>query len=437
MAERRGPITRGFNCASCGAAVELRALQHTKTVVCTSCAAVLDPADPTLAILQEAAARQRLTPTIPLGTRGTLHGHPYEVVGFQHRTIEVEGETYGWNEYVLFNPYQGFRYLSEYEGHWNDIRTLRALPGLSGSAARLTATLDDTDYRHFQTATAVTRFVLGEFPWRVRVGDSVDVSDFVAPPMLLSRERTAHEATWAQGQYMTGARIWETFSLPGSPPPAVGVFANQPSPFAGKPARYWRTFAVLAMALTAVLLFRELTARREEVYAKSYTYEPGRGEPAFVTDPFTVRDSGNLEIGVETNIRNNWVYFDLALVNVATGTALNVGKEVSYYSGTDSDGPWTEGSPQARLLVPRVEAAEYYLRVEPEGTGAPVTYTLRLRRDVVSLIPYGVVLALLAIAPVLVTIRAASFEKARWRESDHGTASGDDDADDETGDSDS
>ncbi len=433
MAERKGPATRGFNCSNCGAAVELRALQHTKTVVCTSCAAVLDPRDPTLAILQEAAARQRLTPTIPLGTRGTLHGHPYEVVGFQYRTIEVDGETYGWNEYVLFNPYQGFRYLSEYEGHWNDIRTLRALPALSGSAARLRATLNDMDYRHFQTATAVTRFVLGEFPWRVRVGDSVDVSDFVAPPRLLSRERTPLETTWAQGEYMTGSRIWQIFSLPGSPPSAVGVFADQPSPFAGKPSQYWLTFVVLALALAAVLIGRELTARREEVFTKAYTFEPRRaGEAAFVTDSFTLGGSGNLEIGVETNLRNNWVYFDLALVNVATGTALNVGKEVSYYSGTDSDGPWTEGSQTARLLVPRVEAAEYYLRVEPEGTGAPVIYTLRVRRDVVSLIPYGVALVALIIAPFIVTVRAAAFEKARWQESDHGTG-----GDDGTGDSDS
>ena len=346
------------------------------------------------------------------------------MVGFQYRTIEVDGDTYGWNEYVLFNPYQGFRYLSEYEGHWNDIRTLRALPALSGSAARLSATVDATDYRHFQTATAVTRFVMGEFPWRVRVGDSVDVSDFVAPPRLLSRERTPLETTWAQGEYLTGSRIWQIFSLPGSPPPSVGVFANQPSPFTGKPSKYWLTFAVLALALAAVLLGRELTARREEVFTRAYTFDPRRaGEAAFVTEPFTLGGSGNLEIGVETNARNNRVYFDLALVNVATGTALNLGKEVSYFSGTDSDGPWTEGSQTARLLVPRVEAAEYYLRVEPEGTGAPVTYTLRLRRDVVSLIPYGVVLALLAIAPSVVTLRAARFEKARWRESDHGSSS--------------
>ncbi len=32
----------------------------------------------------------------------------------------MEGVAYSWHEYVLFNPYKGFRYLTEYDGHWND-----------------------------------------------------------------------------------------------------------------------------------------------------------------------------------------------------------------------------------------------------------------------------------------------------------------------------
>ena len=119
---------RGFNCSNCGAAIELRALQHTRSVACTSCGAIIDPHDPNLRILQKAASKESITPVIPLGTRGTWHGNPWEVVGFQRRSISVEGVRYSWDEYVLFNPYRGFRYLSSYEGHWNDIRTVHELP---------------------------------------------------------------------------------------------------------------------------------------------------------------------------------------------------------------------------------------------------------------------------------------------------------------------
>ena len=79
-------------------------------------------------MLQTAAAKEFITPEIPLGTRGTWHEQPWEVVGFQRRSIDVEGIRYSWDEYVLFNPYRGFRYLSNYEGHWNDIHTVRELP---------------------------------------------------------------------------------------------------------------------------------------------------------------------------------------------------------------------------------------------------------------------------------------------------------------------
>jgi len=104
---------RGFNCRNCGAPVTLRGLSWTQTVTCPSCDAIQDPEDPNLLVLQEAERRQRVRPLIPLGTRGTIGGRQVEVIGFQYRTIEVDGETYGWSEYLLFNPYHGFRYLSD------------------------------------------------------------------------------------------------------------------------------------------------------------------------------------------------------------------------------------------------------------------------------------------------------------------------------------
>lgn len=427
---------RGFNCRNCGAAVELRALTHVRAVACSSCAAVLDPADPNLVILQEAKLRERIVPDIPLGTRGTFAGHPYDVIGFQYRTIEVDGDRYGWREYVLFNPYQGFRYLSEYDGHWNFIRPL---PYWLDEAvgARVTTPWDRRAYRHFQTAVATTRFVLGEFPWRVRVGDTVTVSDFVAPPQLLSRERTSDETTWSHGWYMRGDEVWQACGLTTSPPPEKGIFANQPSPYDGTVGTAWRRFAALAGLVLLVLLFREVTAAREQVLDGRYAFVPGAAtaEPAFVTDPFTLRDGGTVEFDIATNLNNAWMALDLALVNTTTGTAVNVDTELERYSGTDSDGAWTEGSTSGRVLVPWVPAGQYYLRVEPAGS-TPTSYQVRLRRDVVSELPYGLVLVALAVWPIVIGVRSASFESRRWQESDAGSGgdggdSGDDDDDDD------
>jgi len=254
--------TQGFNCANCGAAVELRALTHTRSVACTSCAAILDPRDPNLHVLQTAALKLRYRPTIPLGSRGTWNGHPYEVVGFQRREISVEGVEYGWNEYVLFNPYRGFHYLSEYEGHWNDIRTLRELPMVPPVSGRSIAIHRTTEFRHFQHATATTTFVLGEFPWHVRVGDAVSVDDYVAPPHMLSSERTEDGVTWSLGEYVDARRIWEAFELSGQPVAPTGVFANQPSPYVGRVSRTFATCGMLLLLLAAVFVGRQALAAR-------------------------------------------------------------------------------------------------------------------------------------------------------------------------------
>lgn len=426
------PSPRGFNCKNCGAAVELRALTHTRAVACTSCGAVLDPNDPNLVVLQEAAARQRYTPLIPFGTRGTFEGHPYEVIGYQYRQIEVDGVPYGWSEYVLFNPYQGFRYLSEYNGHWNFVRPLPTMPTVSGDA-RPTVALGDWTFKHFQTATAVTKYVLGEFPWRVRSGDTVETRDFIAPPLLLSSERTGNELTWSRGSYLTGAEVWKACGLPGSAPPALGIFANQPSPYTGRPARYWTTCLSLLALLVAVLLVRLVTADRDVVFDQRYSFSPAPGaEPAFVTDPFEIASDGTVELELDASLTNAWLYLDLALLNTATGTALNVGGEVERYSGTDADGPWTEGSGTTTVTVPGVEAGQYYLRVEPQGS-TPADYRVQVRRDVVLLTPYVLAGVLLLVPPIFVSIRAAGFEGRRWQESDHGSAygNGDDSGDDD------
>lgn len=51
-----------------------------------------------------------------------------------------------------------------------------------------------------QAATAEVSYVLGEFYWRVGVGERCEVVD-IAPPLQLSVERTGQEIVWSQADY--------------------------------------------------------------------------------------------------------------------------------------------------------------------------------------------------------------------------------------------
>jgi len=115
-----GPQARvkSLKCPTCGAQLAVRSFENAVTVVCRSCHSILDAKDPNLRVLQQfAAATGEAHPLIPLGARGKLHGTDYMAIGFQRRTITVDSVDYSWHEYLLFNPYKGYRYLTEYNGH--------------------------------------------------------------------------------------------------------------------------------------------------------------------------------------------------------------------------------------------------------------------------------------------------------------------------------
>jgi hypothetical protein len=418
------PQVKSLNCPGCGAALTIRSFSNAVTVVCAHCHAVLDAQDPRLTILQrfEAAVNED-PPLIPLGTRGTIRGTAYEVVGFQRRTIEVEGVPYSWHEYVLFNPYKGFRYLTEYNGHWNDTSILRSVPTVDKYSKPPTASYLGETYKHFQTAKAETRYVLGEFPWRVHVGECAMVSDYVSPPRVISSEDTGQEVTWSMGEYLSGHDLWKAFGLQGNPPPRVGVYENQPSPLSKATAKIWVAFAGLMVVLFSMLVGFAIFSRNELVMQGDYQFNTNtRGDASFVTDVFAINGrTSDLELTTDAGVNNNWIYINYALINQDTGQAYDFGREVSYYYGSDEDGPWSEGSHKDSVAIPSVPAGHYYLRVEPEsdpGRGA-IAYSISLRRDVPQLSFYGLALLALLAPAVLITWRSINFEHLRWAESDH------------------
>ena len=422
---RRPVSVRSVNCPNCGAATAVRTFGHAVNVVCQSCGSILDAANPGVTILQQYTEAVREEPLIPLGTRGKLLDIECEVVGFQVRQIVVDDVAYQWREYLLFNPYREFRYLTEYAGHWNVVSTINALPEGGAAPDGSARSYGRQKYRHFQTAAATTTFVLGEFPWQIRVGDTTTGSDYVAPPLMLSAEVDSDkEVTWSLGRYVRGGEIWTSLSLPGKPPRPVGIFANQPSPFRGVIGTLWRNAALLA-ALAALLWVAHLaSARAKQTFAQNYVFDPSEAPEASVVTPVFELDGRPTAVEIETatNLDNQWMFVGYALINDETGQAFEVAREVSYYHGVEGGESWTEGSPTDTVALPSVPPGRYFLRIETEGdrTASPTRYRVRVVRDVSTSLWFMVALVLIAVPPILASWRAAAFERRRWQESDHG-----------------
>lgn len=431
------PVAASLSCPSCGAAIAPRAFGWAVTIACSSCAAVLDASDPNLAILQRQEQRMTVKPLIPLGTRGTWFGVPWEVIGFQVVTITVDDTDYSWSEYVAFNPYRGFIYLSEYEGHWNVIEKLHQRPNDNLRAGgRPAAAFGGLTYKHFQSALARTTFALGEFPWALRVGYQVISRDYVSPPSMLSAEGSDYEVTWSKGTYTPSASIAKAFGLGKKLPAPVGVFANQPNPYAGTAGKVFRWFGVFMLAFFVILFGNMALSHGTDVYRNNFTFVHGNDDQAaFVTPAFelTGRPS-NVALNINTQLDNDWMYFTFTLINETTGEIREAGKQVSFYSGVDSDGKWTEGSRNGSVYYASVPAGKYFLRVAPEG-GEPAkqsaAYSLHVRRDVPHYGFYIIAFIALALPALFCWVPGATFESRRWAESDYAPTSGDDGDDDE------
>ena len=117
-----------FDCPACGGPLVLRAEGVSDSLACEHCGAVLDARDPRHQILARYRVKLGRKAPLPIGSRGTLRGETLEVIGRQVRAVRYSGVVYRWDEYLLWNPYKGFRWLVESNGHWTLLKTVETKP---------------------------------------------------------------------------------------------------------------------------------------------------------------------------------------------------------------------------------------------------------------------------------------------------------------------
>lgn len=434
--------TTALACPSCGAVVDLRAAGQSMSAACGSCGAVIDTATPELKLIQEAdAAVRQLAPILPIGQRGKLFGVDYEVIGLVVRSDEYSR----WSEYLLFNPWHGFRWLVSFNGHWSFVDRLPALPNMEGNKIHL----GGTTYKIFAQGKATVAGVLGEFYWKVQRGEEANVADYIAPPRILSKESYPglNEVAWSGGEYVEPKVIGEAFALKDLPR-AEGIYLNQPNKFAAR----WkevRTLFLLAVCALCLVQCASCVQRREvNTLETSFVFDRAQPAPApqpgrrpvaaagaavassgiasdsqkiLVTPHFTL-NGGPQRVVIEATapVTNSWLGLDIDLVNAKTNASYPAPLEISAYSGYDSDGAWSEGSQRKEVALAGIPAGEYFLTVEPSADPKvqKLPFTVRVKTGGVFNSNFILMLCLVLLYPAILLWRKSAFEKERWSESD-------------------
>ena len=455
-----------FNCPSCAAPFVLSS-GKIQTYGCASCGAILDTSDRKVQLVAKAQEAMSYPLRIALGAKGIFTGdgalalfnaasaptlktphpkgksaagksresaassHPpgrpaaarieWEAIGHMRRASDAG---FSWSEYLLFNPADGYAWLSESDGHWSLARNLVQSPKVLG----LSAYYKGGNLEHFQNYTATVQHVLGEFYWKVKVDDSVLVDDYIAPPRMVSREKNANEVSWSIATYLTPGEVEAAFKVKTRMPEPKGIAPNQPSPFTASNPVLWKRFGLFALiGLAAQMWFAFSTTT---VLKESFSVTP-RMESSKTTEPFKISGNGPLLLDNVTSINNTWAGFGFTLIEPATGKVWRAEQQLEHYDGFD-EGYWSEGSRTGQIVFAAVPPGTYQLQIEGEtaqDARADISASLRLERGHASWLNWLLLQGLLLLVPLWGWWRAQAFETGRWADSDHPRNESDDDDD--------
>lgn len=346
---------RALSCPNCGGIVNVRAQGLTVSVLCEHCGSTLDATSPDLQVI--ARANEALKkPQIPLGTRGTLNARVWEVVGYMERT----DEEIGWAEYLLFNPYEGYAFLVDDGRRFSLGIMLDRLPTMGfGNALQL----DGQTYTRFGDAYPVrVTFVVGEFYWRVAVGETVDETDFVRPGTMLSCEVYETERTWTRLDMLDWGVAEKAFGIParrreyGHPAP------HEPSPYKRQMSE---ALIIGLVAIVTVMIISTFAGGERQIGQTTADVVLDGAEKNVVIRGLDL-PPGHSRVVVDAdagNIDNAWVDLDYSLTDEKTQDSVDTYGLAEHYSGSDSDGPWSEGDPRPEVSLSSIPGGRYDLIV--------------------------------------------------------------------------
>lgn len=358
------PENKTINCQKCSKQNTLKAFPFTQSFACVHCGAryALKKFDDF--IRQQEGDRTDIGPDITIGTTGIVKGIAYEVIGFALKE-EKKSDDAQWKEYTLYNPVEGFAFLSEYQGNWVYARETGDAPVLTSDDLKLFE-YDNKPFALFNSYSYELRNAAGEFPYNAFNDDDKRVKEFICPPEMWIVEKNAREGIiWFHGEHISRKELKTAFGDSIVLPYKTGVGAAEPKDHASIAA-----LAVTAFAGVLLLLFTyiitTLNKEKRVLFDNIYTFDDSiPNTVSFVTPKFHLEKwRSNLQFNVAAPVDNSWFELNATLVNAITGTEYSIEKGVEYYHGYSEGEYWQEGSQNELAFLSSIPAGTYYLQIQ-------------------------------------------------------------------------
>jgi Domain of unknown function (DUF4178) len=435
MSQPQGVAPAAVKCPTCSHEVRYYDAIHSAFFGCRKCDTFFEyPETGAPKKLRKFKKAPNHSPVLPLGSIGQFEGKNYRVTGYMWR-CEVKAPWYRWEEFQLREEATGvYRQLAVFQGHWLLLTPTETQYRVSPGGVIETV---ETDYALYNRYSPRILYAAGEFDWNVLADESLTISEYISPPLLLVRERkNQNHNHWFWARHLEPQEVAEAFGLtPGQLPERNSVGAAQPAP--GETT--WpqlRTFALVAALLIVLTHLYLMQWGNERIFSQQFTSEvaaPDSARMAFappgtaqerqplVSPAFTVPGTGALTVKLYGEVNNTWVEVPFTLVNEQTGQQFAGTGSMEYYSGVEDGESWSEGKKDQELLLNQVPAGRYHLNFYPVSDQANPT-GIQFRATVEARATAGsnavVALVLLLLYPGFVWARRTWHERSRWENSD-------------------
>lgn len=400
---------KAFGCRNCGGQVNLLAAGQSLSAACIHCGAVADLTDENFRIISTARAKMTRQPLVEIGSKAQFEGQTWQVIGFMVR--EVEKYSFFWEEYLLFNPYYGFRFLANAYGHWSWIKMIHDLP--IAEFERTTPTYHGKSFPRLTSGLARVRYVLGEFYWKVRIDDIAMTADYVNPPYMLSQELEDGGMIWSLGEYVEPEVVAAAFGIPRKQlPQKHRVGANQPNKAREnfrKLLPFWLGSLVVAAVVT--FLFSNM-APNAPIWSQKFSYPIDEDT---VSKVFSIPGGlNNVEVQVQalSGLDNHWLEYAGVLHDTVSNINYDFIAPVEYYYGVTDGERWSEGSTITEVVLNEIPGGTYEM-ISEIASDSKGEVTIKVIRGVPIYSNLIWVFGILSIVPIFLFLSGRSFEKRR------------------------
>ncbi|MCO4292189.1 DUF4178 domain-containing protein [Solitalea sp. MAHUQ-68] len=366
-----------------------------------------------------------IAPLLQLGSKATFDNCEYILAGF---IIKREnGNRYTWREYLLINEKKGYAFLAEYNGHWNFIAGKEHFEDLEQvSDFANEAYFRDLTFKLFNKYEPVILYATGEFDWNI-LEDRITAKEYISPPLMLIKEDIRKTEEWYLATYKSASEIAEAFKIDASLlPQTFDVGANEPSKSSVhlkglKMLSFWTAILLLIITLAYSHFSPEKTVFDEQyTLSKDSTNWGGGGYKTITTSSFNITGPTALNIQLRSYLDNHWMEVPVILINDKTGKFYEFTKAIEYYHGYEGGESWSEGGNEENAVLSNIPSGTYHMAIEPssDSTGE-ATLSILVSQNTELWSNFFICLLIIAIAPVIQSIRNYLFETNRWANSDY------------------